>query len=64
MKLSNTYARSNLTSGVYMPGVAARGVSLATFVSGTQGVLTGTPYKCARFAPVRFSKYVKPILSR
>ena len=64
MKLANTYALSNLTGHAFVSGEAVR-AKPASFRIGTQYVASSArAYQAARFAPVRFNAYVKPMLSR
>jgi hypothetical protein len=64
MSFSNTYALSNLTGHAFVAGEAVRAIPAPTRV-GTQRIVSAAPaYKPIRFAPVRFNRYVKPLLSR
>jgi epoxyqueuosine reductase QueG len=64
MQLSNTYALSNLTSSAFTVGEAVR-AKPASFRVGTQRIVSAaSAYQPARFAPVKHSRYVKPMVSR
>jgi hypothetical protein len=65
VNLSNTYALSNLTGHAFVSGEAVRAIPAPTRVGTGRAVVSRAPaYKPVRFAPVRHSKYVKPLLSR
>ena len=65
MNLSNTYALSNLTGHAFVSGEAVRAIPAPTRVGTGRAIVSAAPsYKPVRFAPVRFNRYVKPLLSR
>lgn len=66
MAFSNTYALSNLTGHAFVSGEAVRAIPAPTRVGTGRAIgrIHEPTYKPMRFAPVRFNRYVKPLLSR